>query len=1322
VRNSGRLPRQIHLVGIGGAGMSGLAHCLLTLNHKISGSDLQRSAATDNLTSLGATVFHDHSAENLADVELVVASDAISPYNSELEEARRRDIPILRRAEVLDRLSASKTAIFVAGSHGKSTTSGMITKVLEVADVDPSFVIGGSIPSLQNQRARIGRGAHFVAEACEAFQNLAFYHPSIALITNIDDEHTEHYGSQELLDCAFRDFAARVGARGAAIVNGDDAGVRRILPGLDVPVTTFGLNPENDICGISLAGDEGRFQFEVLIRGEAAGTITLPFPGEHAVRNALGCVAACLALDIPFSAITEGLAAFTGVSRRWEDHGLVNGVHIVDDYAHHPNELAAVIQTARSLVANNGRLVVAFQPQLFSRTRRLYRDFAAVLAGCDRILLLEIDPAGERDTGDTRSDLILNEIQKKGRSAELLANVDELVDHVPRAVCAGDLLLIAGAGSIRAAAKRLCRSTLARQVSLRGSANSQHDTPAQSRPGIELPENKLSKSVIALFQEQVRRRPTGCAISDRARSVSYKELDDVSDALCDVLRKRGAVPGVPVGVRLPASIDLIIAMVAIMKAGAVYLPLDGSLPLERISYMLENAGARLIIASSDITLTTDAFETLYLDALQADIDNLPPANARENSNRPFPPDGDGPAYICFTSGSTGYPKGIAIRHEALCQLISDITERFHIGAATKTVVNTSISFDVSLAELWMTLCGGGELVVSGSSKPMVGDRLGRFLDENKITHLTTTPSVLASVRARPLLGLRCIVAVGEACPQDLVDTWAPGRLFFNAYGPTEATVYATVALCQRGVPVTIGKALNHIDTYVLDDNLKPVPQGEVGELCLGGAGVAEKYFTSEEESRKRFVTLQSDGQTIDRIYRTGDLVRREIDGNLAFLGRADNQIKIRGNRVEIEEIEHSIQRLPGVLEVAVCIDKNAGAHQLICFVVMAPDHSFDDGAMAERLSSWLPSYMVPSHFVRVDAIPLTASGKKDRRSLLPKHRKFFVQQMEYEGPRNDTETKLAVIWKRVLETDRDIGVYDTFASHGGDSLKSLMLIMEVEKQFKVSIPPGYFGRISTIYRMAVQLADLLWIATNSRASARIYRQMRDLLKYGWSGIQFKSGNRGAESSIHGFRSTRIYKQLRDLTAAWPGKRVAAGSLISSLGNNDDAVVDLFVCLQMEAEYISLAEHLGKTFRVHSMRSGHLVMDYVDSNVERLASYYIKEIDQIKPRGKLVIAGICQGCTIAHAIAEKLRKRGEDVPLLVNIEAPRPLPFDGSVAFFYSDESPLNPKLKSGFARHDEVLGGRYSVDFLPGEHGTACSEPYVQILAGKLQGRLEPFL
>jgi len=433
--------------------MSGLAQALLGLQRRVSGSDLRRSEETDRLAALGADISFGHRPGNITDADLVVVSDAIPVDNVELEHAGRRAIPILRRAQCLDRLRGTKTSVLVAGAHGKSTTSAMIAKVLDTAAAAPTFVIGANVRALDNRRACIGAGDHFVAEACEAFGNLALFHPDVAVITNIDDEHIEHYGSQAKLDEAFRSFAMRTGPTGAVIAGGDDERLNRILSG--VPATTFGFGPHNDISVASFAFDGTHSRFQLRLEDGTTHAIELPVPGKHAIANALACVASCRQLGIDIDRIAQGLASFTGVSRRWEDHGLVNGIHVIDDYAHHPTELRAAIETAQAVMDNGRRLVVAFQPQLYSRTRRLHKEFAGVLARCDHALLLEVDPGGERDAGAVRSALILDEIGKVGGSAEAYDGVDDFIDRAPRALRSGDLLLIAGAGNVRTAAPRL---------------------------------------------------------------------------------------------------------------------------------------------------------------------------------------------------------------------------------------------------------------------------------------------------------------------------------------------------------------------------------------------------------------------------------------------------------------------------------------------------------------------------------------------------------------------------------------------------------------------------------------------------------------------------------------------------------------------------------------------------------------------------------------------------------------------------------------------------------------------------------------------------
>lgn len=942
----------------------------------------------------------------------MVASDAIPANNVELEAARTRGIRIVRRAECLDLLCAGRQAVLVAGAHGKSTTSAMIAKVLETASAAPSFIIGANVPCLDDRRSRIGTGQHFVAEACEAYRNLAYFHPNVAVITNVDSEHLEHYGSQAKLDRAFVDFANRARPHGIVIANGDDEGVGRIQRKLSARVTTFGLGPGNDIGIGSYQFDKARSRFELHILGNRAGSIEIPMPGKHAIANALACVATCQALGIAFADIVKGLAAFTGLSRRWEDHGLIDGIHIVDDYAHHPSELRGSIETARALLSGGQRLVVAFQPQLFSRTRRLYRDFAEALVRSDHVLLLEVDPVGERNATSASSMLIGNEIRRLGGTVESLDDVDDLVDRAPRALADGDFLLVAGAGSIRTAATRLCRRLRAQTTA----ANSFAYRRARTNPvrrgsapsAVASPRDSLEKSdtVVSLFRSQAMRGASRCAVSDRSREMTYAALDDRSDAVANMLRARGIARGFVAGVALGRSIDLIVVVVALAKLGAIYLPLDGSLPTERVRFMISKTGCKTLItwSQSKFDVAIGSIEKIYLDE-PAHIETA--AGDGEDAIPGSQP--DNLAYICFTSGSTGYPKGVAISHRSLFGSILDITERFGISGNTRMAFNTAVGFDVSLAEMWMTLCGGGQLLVAGSSKPLFGERLTDFIQDNRVTHVALTPSVLASLPPRnPLLELECIICAGEACSQDLVDLWAPRRAFFNVYGPTEATIYATAARCRPGAKVTIGKALKHINTYVLGPNRELLGPSEAGELHLGGLGVAKEYIDLERESTEKFFALKLQDGRSDWVYRTGDLAQLEADGDLLFLGRLDNQIKLRGNRIELEEVEHSIRRIIGGMEAVVCVDESLTSKQLICFVVAQGHDDLDETAMRERLAEWLPGYMLPSRFVRIDEVPLTSSGKKDRQLLLSNYRDAARRMSE--SPRPVARISLSSVW------------------------------------------------------------------------------------------------------------------------------------------------------------------------------------------------------------------------------------------------------------------------------------------------------------------------
>lgn len=351
--NKALLPKRIHLVGIGGSGMSAIAHYLLDLNILVSGSDIRHSEIIADLADRGCVIFTSHDSSNLGAANLVVISDAVSPMNPEIAEARLRDIPITKRARFLQQLGDGKSVIHVTGSHGKTTTSAMITTVLKAVGANPAFIVGADLIGLGNKRAAASDGSILVAEACEAFRNLSHYTPDYAVITNIDDDHLEHYGNQDALDAAFIKFASRVSENGTVFVNGDDPGIRRLSHLLPSSAVSFGLAPCNDISASELELQWDGSSFILRAQGCDPVSVYLPIPGRHMVENALGCIAVCLSLDIDAQAMASALSQLGKVSRRWNLHGVFSGIQIIEDFAHHPTELRANQATKQVLCRCN---------------------------------------------------------------------------------------------------------------------------------------------------------------------------------------------------------------------------------------------------------------------------------------------------------------------------------------------------------------------------------------------------------------------------------------------------------------------------------------------------------------------------------------------------------------------------------------------------------------------------------------------------------------------------------------------------------------------------------------------------------------------------------------------------------------------------------------------------------------------------------------------------------------------------------------------------------------------------------------------------------
>jgi UDP-N-acetylmuramate--alanine ligase len=447
--------RRIHFIGIGGIGMSGIAELLANLGYVVTGSDEKQSAVTDRLTSLGVRVDLGHAAAHVGGADVVVVSSAVRPTNVEVAEATRRHIPVIPRAEMLAELMRLRYAIAVAGAHGKTTTTSMIAYVLERAGLDPTAVIGGRFSAF-GSNARLGRGELMVAEADESDRSFLKLFPTIAVITNIDQEHLENYGSFADLQQAFVDFANKVPFYGSVVCSADDAPLGEVIPRMTRRVITYGIDSTTAHVGATDVALRPFSASATVVRrsaspAEGAGTstlgvLTLKVPGRHNLSNALACTAVGLELGLSFEQIASGLADFRGAERRFEVRGEPRGILVVDDYGHHPTEIAAVIAAARTL---NRRIIVAFQPHRFSRTAALKSAFGPSLADADYVVLTDIYAAGEDPIpGVTIESLAASIRHQTQRPVDVVLSLSDVAPAVARIARPGDLVITLGAGSI----------------------------------------------------------------------------------------------------------------------------------------------------------------------------------------------------------------------------------------------------------------------------------------------------------------------------------------------------------------------------------------------------------------------------------------------------------------------------------------------------------------------------------------------------------------------------------------------------------------------------------------------------------------------------------------------------------------------------------------------------------------------------------------------------------------------------------------------------------------------------------------------------------
>jgi surfactin family lipopeptide synthetase A len=560
-----------------------------------------------------------------------------------------------------------------------------------------------------------------------------------------------------------------------------------------------------------------------------------------------------------------------------------------------------------------------------------------------------------------------------------------------------------------------------------------------------------------LFATQAQATPDAVAVVSEEACLSYSTLDRSANQLARYLQGQGVGPEVLVGILLERSALWLIALLAVLKVGGGYVPLEKSSPPARLAFQIADACIALLVTDGPISIALTGNKEVPMLDLAASWSQVrrcsdeAPGTSLQLDNI---------AYVIYTSGSTGTPKGVQVSHRGLSNLAQAQAQAFALRRESHVLQFAAHSFDASIAEVVVTMGAGASLYLAPPARLSVGDELRTLLETWSISVVTLPPSVLRTLPVSPLPALETLVVAGEACPVELVEQWAAvGRRLCNAYGPTEFTVCATIARCQpsEGKP-PIGLPIANTQVYVLDRFLQPVPPGVPGELFLGGIGVARGY-SRPDVTAERFLPHPMSRSVGARLYRTGDLVRQHADGTMEFLGRLDHQVKVRGYRIELGEIEAVLLRHASVQECLVLVDERLPENQrLIAYLVVAPLASSPTSAeLHDFASQSLPEYMVPSSFVQLDELLLTANGKVDRRALLSLDSRAGVVRNSAATPRTPIEAALLEIWSGVLD-DTEISIFDDFFLLGGHSLLATQVISRIRTHLQVDLSlPDFFG-------------------------------------------------------------------------------------------------------------------------------------------------------------------------------------------------------------------------------------------------------------------------
>ncbi len=726
-----------------------------------------------------------------------------------------------------------------------------------------------------------------------------------------------------------------------------------------------------------------------------------------------------------------------------------------------------------------------------------------------------------------------------------------------------------------------------------------------------------------LFECQAAKTPNAIALIFEEQQLTYQELNQRANCLAHYLREIGVKPEVLVGICVERSIEMVVGILAILKAGGAYVPLDPSYPINRISYMLEDAQVAVLLTQKHLNLDFSQQQTqvVNLEEFNMAIAKLAVGIAPESShnltNAVAP---HNLAYVIYTSGSTGKPKGVQIEHRTAVNLLTSIVREPGIDASDTLLSVTTISFDIAVAEIFLPLIVGAKLAVVSRQTASDGHQLLQAMERFQVTFMQPTPVSWKILLAAGWQGCKNLkmISTGEALSKELAKQLQDkGASLWNLYGPTETTIWSSVHQVKADrEPISIGRPLANVKYYILDSHLMPLPIGIPGELYIGGDCLARGYFNRPELTAERFVVDPFSDRPEARMYKTGDLAYYSEDGTVVCVGRLDRQVKIRGFRIEIEEIESAILQYPGVQAAAVIVQANtAGYQRLVGYIVNQPNATVNHEALRRSLGQQLPAHMIPFGFMTIDALPLTLNGKIDPKALPPIN---FVNQTvaeSYLAPRSQLEAQLTSVWEKVLEVK--IGIKDDFQELGGSSLLAITLISEIEQTLQQKIPLKVLSNLTTVEQMA-------------RCFVEGQPTIEDLA-----------------TTPDGI-NPEDYQALLTIMAGRQGDRPRPNSLMVAL-QNQGSKPPLFFCANAYEEAAPLADYLGNEQPFYLMESGYFTLECTSRQIKALASHHLKDILTVQPQPPYLLAGYSTGGLIALEIAQQLQAMGKEVALLAILD-------------------------------------------------------------------------